>query len=42
VEDKILRKKIVSATLLAVSLLAFAGAAGAQYHGGPVIISAKW
>jgi len=40
-EDKTLRRKIVSAALLSLSLLAFAGAAGAQYHGGPVIISAK-
>ena len=40
-EDKTLRTKIVSAALLSVSLLAFAGAAGAQYHGGPVIVSAK-
>ena len=32
----------MSAALLSMSLLAFAGAAGAQtYHGGPVIISAK-
>jgi len=41
VEGKTLRRKIVSVALLSVSLLAFAGAAGAQYHGGPVIISAK-
>ncbi len=37
-----MRTKTVPAALLSVSLLAFAGAAGAQtYHGGPVIISAK-
>jgi hypothetical protein len=42
VEDEIMRMKIPVAALLSLSLLAFAGAAGAQtYHGGPVIISAK-
>jgi hypothetical protein len=39
VEDKTLRRKIVSAVLLSMSLLAFAGAARAQT--GPVIVSAK-
>ncbi len=36
-----MRTKILSAALLSLGLLAFAGAAGAQYHGGPVIVSAK-
>lgn len=38
-----MRIKILSAALLSLSLLAFAGAANAAitYHGGPVIISAK-
>jgi hypothetical protein len=37
-----MRMKIPVAALLSLSLLAFAGAAGAQtYHGGPVIVSAK-
>jgi hypothetical protein len=40
-EDEIMRMKIPVAALLSLSLLAFAGRAGAQYHGGPVIISAK-
>jgi hypothetical protein len=39
VEDKTLRRKIVSAALLSLSLLTFAGAAGAQ--NGQVIVSAK-
>jgi hypothetical protein len=38
-EDATLRTKILSAALLSVSLLVFAGAAGAQR--GPVIVSAK-
>ena len=36
-----MRTKILSAALLSLGLLASAGAAGAQYHGGPVIVSAK-